>query len=99
MPQKGSTRSGQSGPVQSAAPVQSSLRGSLTFLFSPPSPVGEFIPAEVVKDPQELNLWYKVNGQLKQEGSTNLMLWRIPELIEHCSSIMRLEEGDLLLTG
>lgn len=28
-----------------------------------------------------------------------MMLYRIPELIEHCSSIMRLEAGDLILTG
>lgn len=27
------------------------------------------------------------------------MLYRIPELIEHVSSIMTLEEGDLILTG
>lgn len=27
------------------------------------------------------------------------MLYRIPELIEHVSGIMTLEEGDLLLTG
>jgi len=27
------------------------------------------------------------------------MIFQIPRLIEHCSSIMTLEEGDLLLTG
>jgi acylpyruvate hydrolase len=27
------------------------------------------------------------------------MIFRIPQLIEHVSSIMTLEEGDLLLTG
>jgi len=62
-------------------------------------PVGEYIEASVVNDPHELHLWYKVNGQTKQSGSTNLMLYRIPKLIEHCSSIMTLEEGDLILTG
>lgn len=61
--------------------------------------MGELIPASEIKDPQNLNLWYKINGETKQEDSTNLMLWKIPELIEHCSSIMKLEEGDLLLTG
>lgn len=63
------------------------------------SPVGSFIPKDQVQNPQDLMLWLKINGETKQKGSTNLMLYRIPALIEHCSSIMRLEEGDLLLTG
>lgn len=36
---------------------------------------------------------------LAREGPTSDMVFRIPQLIEHCSSIMTLEEGDLLLTG
>ncbi|KAI5475704.1 hypothetical protein MNV49_001038 [Pseudohyphozyma bogoriensis] len=62
-------------------------------------PVGPFIPASKIKDPQNLDLWYKVNGETKQAGNTNLMLYQIPELIQHVSSITTLEEGDLLLTG
>lgn len=41
----------------------------------------------------------QINGETKQSDSTELMLYRIPQLIEHVSSIMRLEEGDLILTG
>ncbi|GAA5833168.1 hypothetical protein JCM11251_005166 [Rhodosporidiobolus azoricus] len=62
-------------------------------------PVGEFIPKEKIPDPHNLKLWYKINGETKQSDSTNLMLYRIPQLIEHVSGIMTLEEGDLLLTG
>ncbi|GAA5868451.1 hypothetical protein JCM8547_006279 [Rhodosporidiobolus lusitaniae] len=62
-------------------------------------PVGEFIPKQKIVDPHDLKLWYKINGETKQSDSTNLMLYRIPQLIEHVSSIMKLEEGDLLLTG
>ncbi|BGP13954.1 hypothetical protein JCM10213_005538 [Rhodosporidiobolus nylandii] len=62
-------------------------------------PVGEFIPKEKIPDPHNLKLWYKINGETKQSDSTSLMLYRIPQLIEHVSSIMKLEEGDLLLTG
>ncbi|GAA6016551.1 hypothetical protein JCM10207_002837 [Rhodosporidiobolus poonsookiae] len=62
-------------------------------------PVGEFIPKEKIADPHDLKLWYKINGETKQSDSTNLMLYRIPELIAHVSGIMKLEEGDLLLTG
>ncbi len=42
---------------------------------------------------------FQINNQIKQNGNTSDMLFRIPRLIEHVSSIMTLEEGDLLLTG
>ncbi|KAK4058759.1 hypothetical protein OIO90_000204 [Microbotryomycetes sp. JL221] len=61
--------------------------------------LGEFIDAPKIKDPHNLDLWYKINGETKQSDSTELMLYKIPELIEFCSGIMTLEEGDLLLTG
>ncbi|KAM0792411.1 hypothetical protein ACM66B_005089 [Microbotryomycetes sp. NB124-2] len=61
--------------------------------------LGEFIDASKIKDPHKLDLWYKIDGETKQSDSTELMLYKIPELIEFCSSIMTLEEGDLLLTG
>ncbi|ORY58663.1 hypothetical protein BCR35DRAFT_319393 [Leucosporidium creatinivorum] len=67
--------------------------------FDDACPIGPFIPATEIKDPHALQLWFKINGELKQNDSTNLMIWRIPELIEHCSSLIKFEEGDLLLTG
>uniref|UniRef100_A0A0W0F3M5 Fumarylacetoacetase-like C-terminal domain-containing protein n=1 Tax=Moniliophthora roreri TaxID=221103 RepID=A0A0W0F3M5_MONRR len=47
----------------------------------------------------DLKLSLKVNGAVKQDGSTADMIARIPRLLEHISSIMTLEEGDLILTG
>ena len=41
----------------------------------------------------------QINEQFKQNGHTSDMIFRIPRLIEHVSSIMTLEEGDLILTG
>ena len=51
----------------------------------------DFIPKEKVPDPQNLHLWIKINGQFKQRGATNEMIFPIPRLIEHISSIMTLE--------
>ncbi|SCZ96967.1 BZ3500_MvSof-1268-A1-R1_Chr4-2g06900 [Microbotryum saponariae] len=42
---------------------------------------------------------FQINGETKQSDSTELMIYKIPRLIEHCSSIMSFEDGDLLLTG
>ncbi|KAJ7073870.1 hypothetical protein C8F01DRAFT_1205237 [Mycena amicta] len=72
----------------------SAAKGFDTF-----TPIGSFIPKEQIPDPQNLNLTLKINGAYRQNGSTSAMIFEIPRLIEHVSSIMTLEEGDLLLTG
>ena len=41
----------------------------------------------------------KVNGQVRQKDSTGNMHYKIDELISYISQYMRLEEGDLILTG
>lgn len=63
------------------------------------TPIGEFIPKENIVDPQNLQLSLKVNGEVKQDGCTSDMMFKIPALIEHVSSIMTLETGDIILTG
>ncbi|KAI0797487.1 hypothetical protein C8Q75DRAFT_738347 [Abortiporus biennis] len=63
------------------------------------TPISSYIPKSAVSDPHSLKLQLKINGAIKQDGSTSDMLFRIPRLIEHVSSIMTLEEGDLILTG
>lgn len=80
--------------VKKAGLPWSAVKGFDTFC-----PVSKFIDLKAVPDPHDLELYFKINGVVKQLGRTDLMLYRIPELIQHCSSIMKLEEGDLLLTG
>ncbi|KAM6500073.1 hypothetical protein JOM56_003087 [Amanita muscaria] len=58
-----------------------------------------FIPKHLIPNPHNLRLSLKINNEIKQNGSTSDMIFRIPRLIEHVSSIMTLEEGDLVLTG
>ncbi|KAF7296487.1 FAA-hydrolase domain-containing protein [Mycena chlorophos] len=72
----------------------STAKGFDTF-----TPIGSFIPKDKIADPHKLTLTLKINGAFKQNGSTADMIFQIPRLIEHVSSIMTLEEGDLLLTG
>ena len=57
------------------------------------------VPAEAIKDPQDLGLRLAVNGQTKQDSRTSQMIFSIAEQIAELSSIMTLEPGDLLLTG
>lgn len=41
----------------------------------------------------------KVNDQVRQKDSTGNMHFKIDEVIEYVSQYVRLESGDLLLTG
>ncbi|KAJ2617764.1 hypothetical protein H4S08_000144 [Coemansia sp. RSA 1365] len=72
----------------------SAAKGFDTF-----TPVGPFISATEIPDPHKARLWIEVAGQMKQNGTTDAMIFRIPQLIHHISRIMTLEEGDLVLTG
>jgi 2-keto-4-pentenoate hydratase/2-oxohepta-3-ene-1,7-dioic acid hydratase in catechol pathway len=40
-----------------------------------------------------------VNGEVRQKSNTNQLLFDIPTLIEHLSTVMTLEVGDVILTG
>ena len=50
-----------------------------------------FLPSADVKDPMGLRLTLAVNNKVKQDGKTRDMIFGIPRLIEHISSIMMLE--------
>jgi 2-keto-4-pentenoate hydratase/2-oxohepta-3-ene-1,7-dioic acid hydratase in catechol pathway len=59
----------------------------------------EQIPKSDVANPDDLELWLKVDDELRQKGSTSDMIFKIPSLISYISSIMTLMEGDVILTG
>jgi len=62
-------------------------------------PISDFIPAEQIPDPQNVNLWCKVDGVLKQQESTGQMIFPVDNVISYISHVMTLEEGDVILTG
>ncbi|KAF8205511.1 hypothetical protein K438DRAFT_513484 [Mycena galopus ATCC 62051] len=55
------------------------------------TPIGSFIPKDQISDAHNLGIALKINGEFKQNGTTADMLFKIPRLIEHVSSIMTLE--------
>jgi 2-keto-4-pentenoate hydratase/2-oxohepta-3-ene-1,7-dioic acid hydratase in catechol pathway len=64
------------------------------------APCGPWIvTADEVADPHALGIRLWVNGDLRQEGSTSEMIFRIPEILEWASTIMTLEPGDIIATG
>lgn len=64
------------------------------------APIGPYmLPAEFVPDPQNLAIRLSVNGVLKQDSVTGKMVYGVAEIIEHLTSIMTLEPGDIIATG
>lgn len=44
-------------------------------------------------------IWLDVNGERKQRGDVADLIWSIPELLSLLSHSMRLQPGDLVMTG
>ena len=63
-------------------------------------PMGPFlVPAAFVKDPQDVRITLRLNGEVMQDESTKDMIFDIPRLLEYLTSRVRLRPGDVLLTG
>ncbi len=63
-------------------------------------PIGPWlVTPDEVPDPHALGIRSRVNGELRQNSSTSLLVHRIPKLIEYCSASMTLEPGDIIATG
>ena len=61
-------------------------------------PLGPAIDTEL--DPQEgLSLICRVNGEIRQTGSTGDMVFGVGELVSFITSVMTLLPGDVILTG
>lgn len=67
--------------------------------FDTACPLSDFVPAQQVADPHELRIVMEVNGEVRQDGSTSLMMRRIPAILREISAVFTLEEGDVVLTG
>lgn len=67
--------------------------------FDTSNPVSRFIAPEEIDDCHNLNLWLRVNGELRQESNTSELIYDCYELISYASQYMTLEPCDLIMTG
>ena len=73
------------------------VRGKSLDTFCPLGPV--VVTADEIPDPQRLRLTTRVNGELMQDATTDLMVFDVATLISFCSHSFTLEPGDVILTG
>lgn len=63
-------------------------------------PIGPWIVTkDEVPEPNNLNLWLKVNGEVFQNGNTDKMVFRPAMLVSYLSQFMSLQAGDIITTG
>ena len=64
------------------------------------APLGPFIAsADEIEDPNNLNLWLKLNGEVLQNSSTSDFIFNIQEVVSYLSQFMTLLPGDIISTG
>lgn len=64
------------------------------------APCGPWITtADEIPNPQKLKLRTMVNGEQRQNSSTENMFIKIPSIIAKISKVMTLEKGDIISTG
>lgn len=68
--------------------------------FDNACPISGFIPAaEFSDDPQNTELKLRINGEVRQQGTTADMIHKILPLIAYMSHYFTLRAGDVILTG
>jgi 2-keto-4-pentenoate hydratase/2-oxohepta-3-ene-1,7-dioic acid hydratase in catechol pathway len=60
-------------------------------------PLGPWINTEL--NPSDLAVKCRVNGEIRQDSRTSLMVFNVPFLIEYISRVMTLLPGDVIMTG
>jgi 2,4-diketo-3-deoxy-L-fuconate hydrolase len=68
--------------------------------FDTAGPIGPWlVTTDEIPNPQNLDIWLEVNGELMQDGNTRNMIFTVAQLVSHVSQYMTLLPGDIISTG
>ncbi len=68
--------------------------------FNGSAPISDqFIPVAAVRDLKDVNFRLEVDGEIKQQGNSSLMLFSFDYIISYLSRFFTLRTGDLIFTG
>lgn len=63
-------------------------------------PIGPcIVPSRYIRDPQNLGICLRVNGETRQDARTSMMIFDIATIIHQLSIGLTVEPGDLIMTG
>jgi 2-keto-4-pentenoate hydratase/2-oxohepta-3-ene-1,7-dioic acid hydratase in catechol pathway len=64
------------------------------------APFGPWLATQdEIEDPNNLNMWLKVNGETMQSSNSSNLHYKIPFLLSYVSQFMTLLPGDIISTG
>ena len=67
--------------------------------FERSAPVSELVPVAEAGHLDEGAIELRVNGDLRQQGDLNQMIWKVPEQIAHLSRYYDIAAGDIIFSG
>ncbi len=68
--------------------------------FDSAGPIGPWlVTTDEITNPQALDVWLDVNGDLMQNGNTRDMIFSVAKIVSHVSQYMTLLPGDIICTG
>jgi fumarylpyruvate hydrolase len=67
--------------------------------FENSAPCGALVPAAQIGHPAKGPVWLKVNGEIRQQGDLDQLIWKVPEMISFLSEYFELAAGDIIFTG
>jgi fumarylpyruvate hydrolase len=67
--------------------------------FERSAPMTPLVRASEIGHPAEGAVTLKVNGELRQQGDLNQMIWKTQEMIAYLSAHFELAAGDLIMSG
>ena len=67
--------------------------------FDASGPCGPLHPVSAVGHPAKGAIWLKVNGEIRQQGDLDELIWPVADVIAYISQSMTLAPGDVIFTG
>lgn len=67
--------------------------------FERSGPIGPLQTVAEVGHPASGRVELRVNGEVRQEGDLNQMIWKVPEMISYLSDYFELQPGDVIMSG
>jgi 2-keto-4-pentenoate hydratase/2-oxohepta-3-ene-1,7-dioic acid hydratase in catechol pathway len=73
------------------------LLGKTFDTFAPMGPA--IVTEDEIADPHALEISLEIGGEILQKSNTRELIFQIPEILAHISSVVTLEPGDIVATG
>ena len=73
------------------------VKGKSCERFAPFGPY--LVTTDEIENPDDLNMWLKVNGETMQSSNSSNLHYKIPFLLSYVSQFMTLLPGDIISTG